>query len=86
VSDAKLCTCGHAQRDHRAPSGRASAKQLKDAKPSKNMERKPVPAPKPPAAPLVPMCRPLPPKRVELPALGGCVEILYDWGEKDGWR
>ena len=27
MSDAKLCTCGHAQRDHRAPSGRASAKQ-----------------------------------------------------------
>ncbi|HXK16635.1 MAG TPA: hypothetical protein VNG33_02430 [Polyangiaceae bacterium] len=52
---------------------------LKDAKPSKNMERKPVPAPKPPAAPLVPMCAPIPPKRVELPALGGCVEILYDW-------
>ena len=57
---------------------------LKDAKPSKNMERKPVKQAPPKAAAVshreVPMCTPLTPSRVELPALGGCVEILYeDW-------
>lgn len=38
----------------------------------------PKPAPQPKREP-GPMCRELPPTRVELPALGGCVEILYDW-------
>lgn len=52
-----------------------------DMKPSKTMERKPVKQAQPQAAPLAPMCRALPPKRVELPALGGCVEIIYDWEE-----
>ena len=52
---------------------------VKTMKPSKTMERKPVKQAQPQAAP-GPMCRALPPKRVELPALGGCVEILYeDW-------
>lgn len=53
---------------------------VKDMKPSPNMERKPVKQAQPTAAQApAPMCARIPPKRVELPALGGCVEILYDW-------
>lgn len=53
---------------------------LKDMRPSE--PRKPAPPP-PTAAPLVPMYAKLPPKRVELPALGGFCEIVYDWNEGD---
>lgn len=57
---------------------------LKDAKPSPNMERKPASKPQPTAAQAqAPMCARIPPKRVELPALGGCVEILYTWDLED---
>lgn len=51
---------------------------LRDAKPGPNYEPKPAPAPKPPAAPLVPLYAKLTPGRVELPALGGFVELEYD--------
>ena len=51
---------------------------VKDMRPSERMERKPTPPPPPPAAPLVPMYAKLPPKRVELPALGGSITIEYD--------
>lgn len=52
---------------------------LHDAKPSPTMERKPAPKPQPTAAQAqAPMCARIPPKRIELPALGGCVEILYE--------
>lgn len=54
---------------------------VRDMKPSPNMERKPVKQAPPPAAAQAPMCARIPPKRVELPALGGCVEIIYDWEE-----
>lgn len=54
---------------------------LKDAKPTANMERKPV---QPRAADYRgPIYLNLPPKRVELPALGGFCEIVYDWNEGD---
>lgn len=52
---------------------------LKDARPSPNMERKPLPKPQPKAATLTPMAARIPPKRVELPALGGLIEIEYEW-------
>ena len=56
---------------------------VKTMKPSKTMERKPVKQAPPKAAAgshrKVPMCTPLTPSRVDLPALGGCVEIIYDW-------
>jgi hypothetical protein len=55
---------------------------LRNAKPSERMERKPVPPSAAPKMPLVPLYAALTPKRVELPALGGCVEILYDWDER----
>lgn len=51
---------------------------LKDAKPGPKYEPKAKPATPPPAAPLVPMYAKLPPKRVELPALGGSITIEYD--------
>jgi hypothetical protein len=54
---------------------------VKDMKPSANMERKPAPQPR--AADYTGrMYVALPPKRVELPALGGCCEILYDWSDE----
>ena len=58
---------------------------LKNAKPSPNMERKPLPAPVK-HAPVTRLFKPLPPKRVELPALGGCCEILYDYPNDGGQR
>lgn len=54
---------------------------LENEFPGSRYEKKPTPAapqPKFQRAP-APMYAALPPKRVELPALGGCVEILYDW-------
>jgi hypothetical protein len=55
---------------------------LKNARPGPNYQAKEKPAPKLPAATLVPLFSALPPKRVDLPKLGGCIEILYDWDDR----
>jgi hypothetical protein len=56
---------------------------LKNAKPGPNYQAKETPAPRP-AVFRGPMVTPLTPGRVELPALGGCVELLYEDSPRRG--